>query len=72
MESTSIEIKLNLHPTVNLIIALQKYNDLLLAELTETVPKSTQMGWKTTRYEEGVKMREEIAELVSKVKVITE
>lgn len=42
---------------------LEEYNELMGAELEELIPSADNRGWTSTRYEEGVRLRAEIAVL---------
>jgi hypothetical protein len=46
-----------------LVEALDKYIELLVEELNETVSMATTHGWKSSRAEEGERQRNRIAEL---------
>jgi len=49
-----------------LIKTLQEYIVLLGKELDEVVPMASVHGWKSSRFEEGKKMREKIDNLITK------
>lgn len=50
-----------------LIKALEKYIVMLGKELDEVVPMASIHGWKSSRYEEGKKMREKIKKFKEEV-----
>ncbi len=49
----------------SLILALKEYNQLLSEECTELVGMASVHGWKSTRFEEGERLRNKIKELES-------
>ena len=62
----------HLHPSPSgwrdeLIAALEKYNELLSDELSELVSLAAVHGWRSTRFEEGVRQRAEIEILKAKI-----
>lgn len=50
------------------IEVLEQYNSLLGEELKETVTIASVHGWKSSRYEQGVKLIKEMSELSIKLK----
>jgi hypothetical protein len=61
-------LKQNINVSDNYNEILENYNSLLVEELTETVTIASVHGWKSSRYEQGVKLREKMNELSIKLK----
>lgn len=53
-----------------IIDAQERYIALLDEESTELVPLATMHGWRTSRYEQGVKLRAEIKEAMDELKAV--
>jgi hypothetical protein len=73
----AIAVYRHLHPSPSpsgwrdeLIAALEKYNELLGNECSELVGLAAVHGWRSTRFEEGVRQRAEIE--ILKTKIINE